>query len=402
MPVTVDIVTRWDDLVAQRGAWLDLLARSSANEPTLSPLWLDTWWRLFGGEGGRALRAVLVYDGGRLIGMAPLLVRWDRYLGVLPLRRIELLATGEPESDEIYSEYLNVISEQGQEPRVARALMQALRGGGLGRWDELVLDMMAGLSPMTRALLHELRRARLLRAVTPHNPCPYIPLPDSWDAYLGQLSSSRRYYVKRTVRALEKWAGDELVLRRATTPAELDEGMGVLIDLHTRRWRSDGRAGVFASQRFTRFHRTVMAELLATGGLDLMWLCKGQQPLAAVYNIVWDNKVYFYQAGRAPDAPKNVRLGIAIHAYAIQHAIECGRTRYDFLAGMTRYKQQLALAQTPLTCVHAANPLSMAVHTRRLASYGEDLARSLRQRFAHRLPASLAGRAPSGPVRDEE
>lgn len=400
MSVRADIVTRWDQLLAQRDAWLELLARSSANEPTLSPLWLDTWWRIFGDEGGRALRAVLVYDGDRLIGMAPLLVRRAWYRGALPLRRIELLATGEPEADEIYSEYLNVISEQGQETRVARALVQTLRGGGLGRWDEMVLDMMDPLSPMTRALLHELRRARLLRAITPHKPCPYIPLPGSWDAYLGQLSSSRRYYIKRTVRALEKWAGDALVLKRATTPAELEEGTSILIDLHTRRWRSEGRAGVFASQRFTRFHRTVMSELLAAGGLDLMWLCKGDEPLAAVYNIIWDNKVYFYQAGRAPDAPKNVRLGIAIHAYAIQHAIACGRSKYDFLAGITRYKQQLALAQTPLACMHAANPLSLSVHTRRLARHGESLARSLRQRFGHRLPDGLTGRAPPAPADD--
>src|SRR5690606_5580489 len=109
MSVRADIVTRWDQLLAQRDAWLDLLARSSANEPTLSPLWLDTWWRIFGSEGGRALRAVLVYDGDRLIGMAPLLVRRAWYRSALPLRRIELLASGEPEADEIYSEYLNVI-----------------------------------------------------------------------------------------------------------------------------------------------------------------------------------------------------------------------------------------------------------------------------------------------------
>jgi CelD/BcsL family acetyltransferase involved in cellulose biosynthesis len=378
MPMTIEVIARWDELIDHRHAWLDLLARSSANEPMLSPQWLETWWQIFGE--GRELRVVLVYEDGRLIGMAPLLARRVWHRRVVPLRRLELLATGEPEAEEIYSEYLNVISEQGQESRVARALVAALRDGELGPWDELVLDMLDTLSPMTRALLHELRRARLLDQVTPHEPCPYIPLPATWEEYLGRMSSSRRYFIKRTLKAFEQWAGKELVLERATTPAELEQGIEILIDLHGERWQREGSQGVFSSARFTRFHRAVMPRLLASENLDLIWVCKGERPLAAAYNIVWDNKVYFYQSGRCTDVPSKVRPGIAIHIYAIQEAIRRGRSKYDFLAGAMRYKQQLALAQTRLIRIRAARSGSLAAGAHDLAERGVDLARLLLRR----------------------
>lgn len=378
MQTTIELITRWDDLIDRRHAWLDLLARSSANEPMLSPQWLETWWQIFGE--GRSLRTLLVYRDGRLIGMAPLLARRLWHRRVIPLRRLELLATGEDVADEIYSEYLNLISEQGQESHVARTFVAALRQGDLGQWDELLLDMLDGLSPMTRALLHELRRARMLEEVTPHRPCPYIPLPATWEAYLGQLSSSRRYFLKRTLKAFEQWAGKELVLRRASTPAELDQGFDILVDLHGQRWQHAGRQGVFSSERFTRFHRTAMPKLLASDNLELLWLCKGDRPLAAVYNIVWNNKVYFYQSGRCTDVPSKVRPGIAIHIYAIQDSIRRGRTKYDFLAGDTRYKQQLALAETRLLRIRAARAGSVPAAVRNLAHRGAAVVRELRRR----------------------
>lgn len=388
MQLTIEIITRWDEFIERRAAWLELMARSSSNEPMLSPQWLETWWHIFGE--GRTLRAVLVYEDGRLIGLAPLLVRRVWHRGTIPLRRLEFVASGEPEADEIYSEYLNVITEKGQENRVARALVDGLRDGTLGPWDELVLDMMDALAPMTRALLHELRRARLLDQATSHKPCPYIPLPATWDAYLGQLSSSRRYFLKRTMKALEQWGGKELVVKRATTTAELAQGMDILVELHGERWRSQGTQGVFSSASFTRFHRTVMPRLLADDNLDLIWLSKGDKPLAIVYSIVWDNKIYFYQSGRTTDVPSKVRLGIAIHVYAIQHAIRCGRTKYDFLAGMSRYKQQLALARTPLIRICATHPLSLAGRARQLSERGELLARRLLRRFRPEAPPAPA------------
>lgn len=378
------VVTSWVELALHRDEWAALLERSSCNEPTLSPMWMDAWWRVFGGEDGRVIRAVLIYDHGRLVGLAPLLARTARYRDLIPIRRIELIASGEPEADEICSDYVGFIAERGMEQRVARAVVNTLVQGSLGLWDEIVLDVMNAEAPMTEHIIRQLRRASLPVELVERRPCPYTPLPSRWDDYLSRLSSSDRYMVRRSGRDLEKWAGGTIEVERAESVAELERGQRILIELHGQRWQQAGTGGVFSSDKFLRFHRMIMPALLERGQLDLMWLrCKGE-PIAAIYNIIWNNKVYFYQCGRRMDLPRNLRPGIAMHAYAMQHAIAMGRTSYDFLSGASRYKKQLAQGTTPLVQVRATRPGSRAALAQRLAVRGEKLARTLRDRIRER------------------
>jgi hypothetical protein len=145
--------------------------------------------------------------------------------------------------------------------------------------------------------------------------------------------------VTRARRELDKWAGDEgWVLHHARTPAELEEGRRVLLALHAERWRKQGHEGVFARDRFRRFHDEVMPELLrhVDGELDLLWLTVGAREVAVVYNIIYGNKAYAYQTGRAGDVPKNLRIGIAIHAIAIERYIGRKLREYDFCSTSAR------------------------------------------------------------------
>jgi CelD/BcsL family acetyltransferase involved in cellulose biosynthesis len=364
-------------LDALRPAWLDLLERSSANEAMLTPLWLLPWWRVFGPLDGRRLRLGLFHHGERLVGLAPLLSRRHWYRPGIPFRRLEPLGSGERPADRVWSDYLNVIAERGAEDRVAAALAGALAAGAFGAWDELVLPAMDGEHPLVPLLVQALRRQGYAAESVPGQAAPYIPLPGSWEAYLKALSSSHRYFIKRSLRDFEEWAGGDVQLSAAATPEELDAARQVLVALHTERWQTAGSTGVFGSPRFAAFHEAAQAELLAAGALDLLSLRARGQTVAAVYNLRWNGKISFYQAGRRTDLPDHVRPGVAIHAYAIRKAIEAGLREYDFLGGVSRYKMQFALATRPLVEVRAARR-SLVEGARRLASWGAGCARTAR------------------------
>src|SRR5579883_2469134 len=296
-----DIVRRADDLAAIAPRWRDLLAAASHRQPVSTPLWLLAWWKEFGDADGRALRAVLVFDADELVGLLPLASRRLLHRRAIPVRRLELLGTGEDESDEICSEYVGALVARGREADVARAAVRALLDGALGDWDELRMTAMNGDDPFVERLAGELRGAGVDAAVDRTGECPYVPLPATWDEYLRALGSSRRYVVTRSLRELDKWAAPGgWQLRRATTPDELLEGRRVLRELHAERWEASGRSGVFASERFARFHDVVMPRLLAGedgARLDLSWLVARGEPIAASYSVVFDDKVYFYQSG---------------------------------------------------------------------------------------------------------
>jgi len=377
MALHCKIVRKFDELAPFEEAWRDLLGRSLTDEPALTPLWLGAWWRVFGSEGGRRLCVTLFFDGSRLVGVAPLQTRRHWYRHAIPFRRLELLASGEPEADEICSEYLGVIAECGREEAVVTALVQALLGGRLGAWTELVLSAVDGESRTQWLLARALEEAGVATETETTGTCPYIPLPATWESYLASLSSAGRYVVTRSLRVFDAWAHGDVELHEARSPAELDAGRRVLAALHGERWGADGQAGAFRSARFAAFHDDVMPSLLGEHALDLLWLTVRGDPVAVLYNIIWKEKVYFYQSGRKIDVPKGVRPGIVMHARAIQRAIAAGRREYDFLAGTSQYKMQLATATRSLVRVRAVRSPLLEL-ARRVAEGGIDQGRHLR------------------------
>jgi CelD/BcsL family acetyltransferase involved in cellulose biosynthesis len=398
MTLRPETLTQAADLASLRAAWDELLADSATNEPTLSFDWQAAWWEVFGPTDGRSLLVLLWYDGPRLVGLLPLQRRRVRYSGVVPFARLEILASGEDEEDEICSEYLNPVLRRGYEERLAVEIAAAL--SRRSDWDEIVLPSLDGSQPVASLLKSAFEGQGYRTECEEIDACPYIPLPDTWAAYLAALPSQRRYLITRSLRDFEEWAQGKQVLRRASSRDELEEGRAILAGLHGERWLERRRGGVFASSRFRRFHELMMPRLLDRGALDLWWLEVNRRPVAAVYNFAWDNKVHFYQSGRATDLPKKVRIGIVAHALVMQRAIAEGRREYDFLAGTTQYKMQMALSTRPLWRLRVVRSESRE-RLRLGMERPRRIARALAGRFSARWPGLLplpkaVGRAGGG------
>jgi hypothetical protein len=391
------VVTDPGGLGALLPSWWDLLERASDPQPVKTPLWALAWWSVFGG--GRDLRILVLEAGGQVIGIVPLLRRWIRREGVIPVATLELIASGEDREDEIFSEYIGAIAAAGHEATVANELVRALCGPLLGDWDELRMPAMSGDDPMVPLLVEELRGHEIEATLETTHDCPFIELPRRWDDYLARLDGSKRYFVRRTLRDLEAWAGpDGAVLRRAEDADGLRHGRRILQSLHAERWSG---GGVFHSARFRGFHDIVTEALLRGEGgtLDLLWLEVRGSPVAIIYNIVYKGRVHFYQSGRSLDVPKEVRAGIALHLYAIRRSIEMGYKSYDFLAKADQYKLKLAPSGSRrLVTLTATSPSvrgRASSNVRRTARLLIDLARGLSGAPPSTRRPDLGGESPA-------
>ncbi len=398
MPFRCSVLTAAAELEAHRDAWSALSARSATDGPMVSPLWLLTWWRVFGALDARRLRVVTVHDGERLVGLAPFVARGYRYRPGIPFRRLELLGTGEPEADEVCSEHVGVLAERGLEEPVARAFVETLSAGALGPWDAgLLVGPIDGDNPVASALVAALARAGVAAELTPGGPSYYIALPRSFAEYTASLSPSSRHMLTRSVRDLDKWAGGGVALHVATTPAELAEGKRVLFSLHGERW---GGRGAFGSARFVAFHDQVMAALFARGDLEILWLTARGEPCAAAYDILWQGRVHYYQCGRRVDLPRNLRPGIALLARAVQRVIEGGRREYDFFGGPYRYKRELSTGCRAVVRLRAVRDARGLRERARLLAEDGRARRPRRAPSAHaraQRPRAGAARAASPP-----
>ena len=360
----VVVVTSDADLRACVADWEALLARNPLHRPSHTPMWLLAWWQIFRASERRQLAAGLIYDGSRLVGIAPFLRRLCFHRRVIPYRRIEFLATGEKQQDEIRSDYLDLVTEPGYEEAALDALADAWMAGALGPFDEIVLSALDGDLPIWRYAAGALAARGLVIESQALDPAPYIRLPNSWESYIGTLSGTDRYFVNRSIRDFDRWAGSDLTIERVKSRDDLAKGKQLLMQLHEERWQGSGQSGVFASRLFTAFHDVVMPMLLERNALELVWLSVRGEPVAVLYNLIWQNKTMSYQGGRSMDVPKGVRPGIILHLRMIRAAIEAGRTEYDFLSGTSQYKAKLSNASRPVLRIRASRALVRDLATR--------------------------------------
>lgn len=333
-------------------AWRELAASMGRPSVMLDPQWLIPWWRHYGGS--HALAVGLFEKDGRLVGLAPFFVRSQSYPVGLKFRRLEFLGAAAGAEDAFGSEYLDIVARPGFEQEVVDTCVQQMCNGGFGDWEECVLEAMAE-DALGHALAPALGRRACLIEQSAFEQVPYVVLPASWEDYLATFSKKRRQALRYAVRDFEHWAGPGGWRRHhATDAASLAAGLEILIDLHRRRWAADGEAGAFSSRRFRAFHEAAASEALAAGTLDLNWIAVAGEPVAVHYSLIDGEAVRFYQCGRKPDVPRQVRLGIFMLILSIKDAIARGSTEFDFLGGEAPYKSLFATHTRTLTRVRAA------------------------------------------------
>jgi CelD/BcsL family acetyltransferase involved in cellulose biosynthesis len=349
--VRIEKITTREGFAALEPVWNKLLEQSASNTLTLTYEWMSSWWEVFGE--GRELYILLALVGNELIGIAPMLKRTVQHYGVLPFRRIEFLASGEDEADEICSDYLDFILKRGREEEAVKGIVKYIQEEDAD-WDEVLLTDVSGDSP-NLPLLKTLCEDRNTRLQTMRDElCVYVQLPDSWDELLKNLKKSFRQKINRDRRA---FAGQEGELKVIESREGFEEGFDALVELHQQRWLSKGMPGVFSSEKFTRFHRLFAPKAIQNSWLKLYLALKDGEPIAAIYNFAYNHKIHSYQSGFRQENSGLHSPVVLLRSFAIEHAIGFGCREYDFLKGregsykfewlpQTRNIVQLRLAQS--------------------------------------------------------
>jgi CelD/BcsL family acetyltransferase involved in cellulose biosynthesis len=338
--------------------------RLGAGVPFRSRQWLGPWWRHYGR--GRELYVLAVRDDR---GVTRGLVPWMRESSVRSGRVLRFLGSGEACSD-----YLSVLSRPDDADAVAAAVADWLTtrahdsrtGQGDHRWDLLELSGVDAADQAVQRLVAHLRSCGNAVHCRPGPNCWRIALPATWEEYLAGLSKSHR----KKLRRLERNGLSACEIRSCSFDgtADTQQGMQVLVDLHQRRRRQLGEAGCFSSDFFSRFLHEAAAAMAAKDQLELYWLERQGEPIAAEFQLLSDTTVYAYQAGMDPQR-LDLQPGRLSCMVGIQKALSAGRTAFDFLRGDEPYKAHWGATARPGILIRAVprKPLALARHLTWLA-----------------------------------
>jgi CelD/BcsL family acetyltransferase involved in cellulose biosynthesis len=181
--------------------------------------------------------------------------------------------------------------------------------------------------------------------VEPEEVCPVATLPAgaSIDDYLATLGKKERHEIRRKVRRAE--AVGEVRLDDSSDPLT---DLPAFIDLHQKRWGTDGLFPDTPGGEQSRVFIRRLFELLPAGGpASLAFLTVGGRRIAAGISFQTADSLLYYNAGVDPDA-RELSPGVLMVERYVRRALERGLHRMDFLRGDEAYKYEWGAVDEPI------------------------------------------------------
>jgi hypothetical protein len=274
------------------------------------------------------------------VGVCVLTYKTERR-GPFPMRRVYVNTAGEDERDSACIEFNNLLCLEGWEEAVARALAEYLRQPS---WDELVLHGFC-TGPALDALTGAFRDCQAVHDLRPSHYVDLDAIRSAGKSYEEMLGSTTRKHLRQNYRNYAK--SGALSVHAAGSVPEALEMLEELALMHQKSWNERGKPGVFASQSFTAFHRSLVERTFESGGTQI-WKVSAGDPIGYIYGLIYRGKINFYQSGLHYPEDKRLSPGLVANACVINTCLQAGFQEYDFLAGDVMYKKSLATASRKL------------------------------------------------------
>ncbi len=314
----IDIIRSTDSWAAMQQEWDELLQKSHLNLPFLTFAFQQAWWQHQGG--GEWQNAELYIITGRGEDGA--------LLGIAPLFRVEgqLYLIG---SHEI-ADYLDFIARPQDLDDFVRAVLGAIKADENSA--QLTLYNLLDESKTIESVKAAVQAAGLTVSEETLQPCPYIALPESFDAYLESLDSKQAHELRRKMRKAARNVlpvSTELVSEASELDQALDDFFGLMTQEEDKL--------KFLTPAMRAQMEAIARAAFAGGWLQLVFLKVGRQRAAAYMNFDYDNRIWGYNAGFS-NAHAQLSPGWLMMAEMMQRSIEDKKTVFDFMRGDEEYK----------------------------------------------------------------
>jgi len=286
------------------------------------PVWLKTWWDIFGGHEDPEILAG--YRHGKLIGVAPLAVEGNtaRFIG------------GENVCD-----YQDMIVVPNHHEEFLGAILSHLKKRGL---QSLELGALRPESISLTQLPDMARRTGHTVVCDPAGISSEIELPGTWESYLQILGGKQRHEIRRKIRRLNE-AG-HVQFRIIKRPEEISEHMDIFFSLFTAS-RPD--KSEFLTDPMLSFFLLLARRMAEHGFFRMSFLDIDGVPAAGVMCFDYNHTIFLYNNGYDPRFGR-LSVGLLSKVYSIKNSIEQKRLRYDLLKGNEVYKKRLGSTPVPL------------------------------------------------------
>ena len=316
--------------------WENLWKRTPQAHVYQTWCWYATWARHFAKPG--CIRVLLVHDGGRLVGSAPLYIYTQSFYGFFRRKVLTFLSSYSP----VYPLDQGPLIEVEALDKVLATLADRiikLRG-----FDVISFELFAPESP-THLLIEELahrcgRRVDYRACATSH----VVELAPAYEDFISTLGSTTRKNIRKYSNRF--FAEEGRKIKIVSLPEEMLELLEALCTQKQRRFKCMGRKSTFDNDRFIAFLKDVCTTFLHDGRvLGLMALVDGK--IAATQLILLDQHGHCFAYNSSYDLDfTDMRLHYVLENARFEAAIQKGYQQMDLSSGFNHHKEHWSRGNT--------------------------------------------------------
>ncbi len=363
-------------------AWDKLLAANTGSSTIfLTQEWILNWWKFF--SNGKKLSILMLFDGPRLAGMAPLVII-EKSSIISPFSIIRFIGTG-------VADHLDfcIDSELHYEgmSRIFEFIMNDLS------WDALDLHDIPDDSRNVPVIKELLERHGLTHSIQESIVCPFLSINGhAWDSfYAARRSKSTRQDLRRRHRRLSEMGS--VAFCRHEEPEDVERIFPQLFSVYDKRWENKNLSISFTGRLESLFYRGVAADLARLGKLHLLTMELDGRVIAFTLSVFQGSQFTWLITAYNPEFDKYFP-GELILAQLLEEIIRSGRfNEFDFTRGDEPYKFKWTDDKRLNLRILAGNRgLSGKIPFYSLLSYSALRRRAKRSSMLRRIKLDLLGR----------
>ncbi len=312
--------------------WLRL-ERSSNCSVFLSWQWIGNWLDLVTDK----LFLVEAYHDDKVVGLGFFVEKSRKVFGCISVKQWWLHRTGMQQQDQIWIEYNDFLLDESCSDVVREEMVRAVAD-----FDPSVREIIIGLSVDDKIEHFSGSFAKLgfseTSTVETNGYLASLSCFKDDDLNLI-LSKNTRQQISRSKKRLQ--AQGTLCFEVFSEPHKLIELFPKIASIHIDKWQATNEGSGFSNPLFESFHNAIVLNN-TNETVQVAVLSLNKEELGYLVNLVYNNKVYFYLSALQQSPDNKVKIGMTLHAEAMQYYAEKGFESYDFLGGDARYKQSLS------------------------------------------------------------
>jgi CelD/BcsL family acetyltransferase involved in cellulose biosynthesis len=320
---SITVIRRIEDFKKLKPVWDELATNEGSYFPYLCFDYFKIWLEHFLGNDNLLILNIL--GDGRVLAIAPFVVKEERYKGV-KTTKVELIGNA-------YSpirSFISARSEKEDKEAILLTILEFFRKS-YTRWDVIDLNSIIEEHGNLSLVESALNRCKLkYRGYFCFGNCFEDGIESPSDGYFGNLSKNFRASIRKNINRAH--SRGKLQFKMVTESEGLETFIEEYVSVYSKSWKEKERAG-------PNYLVSHLKDLADKGWLRLGLLYFDNAPIAAGFGAVYDGVAYLEKTAYNEEY-EDIGAGKLWYREMIKYLIDVDKTTcLDFLIGDYEYKK---------------------------------------------------------------